>query len=794
VSDRPPDPAGPESEDVEELVTRIKAACDAVPNGESLPSSVLDSWFHLIRLAEPAARSDLVSKVGDYLLERCKNFSGREGENAAKIACVIPMAHLLAWYQHGDVKDLQAAVSRAEQLHYLVSDESQYSRLAMMIDRIARKWANLPSSLSNSRTLQPTVSASSFDWIVEWLDLAIADDLDEDQVRAELARLDTRAVNGSIPSYNLRVNRITLRLRLLRMSGSDSDRQATLNDLTENIKNTSPGTWEYANSRLQYVEWLELNPGLRPEVRTQVMREMLREVAQDQAGWTLSRITAATKLLDYCLFQDSEPVRWLYATLAGFVAVQVGHRFVGLSGAGAELVLDRIQGLAQRGAYAALKAGNAEQAIWLLEGGAGLLTAKRLQLQQTQERDDAAHQTLLADFQSLGRSIRSEWTVAWEKSAGVINSQERLLAWSNISESLNRWDSVRRQVEADTDVEIADYFTPEMVAELAADTHSTIVYITAVPGMGFALIVRADTEPEVRWLAGLSEEQVTQWSTDLSAALDKSGEQDLFHKNMAIEEILGGLADVLDALPQGRLLVIPTGRLGSLPLQAALHSRRDRVVSAAVNARMHDVAFRQAQASSGTAIFAVANPMPCTGRQHPLGPLPRAEAEARNVAARGGFALTGYSARKASLIEQARSPLLALHLALHGAADPKHPYMTKMFLADGEDGFAEELTVGELQPQARLVVLSSCWLGSMGQRLPDEAQGFPSALIEAGCCGVLSALWPVSDGATEELMKCFYSSWLDEGREPAEALAKAHKRIQKYFSAADAAAWQFTGF
>src|SRR6202011_4054650 len=122
-------------------------------------------------------------------------------------------------------------------------------------------------------------------------------------------------------------------------------------------------TWEYANARLQYVEWLRLSSSLRPELRSQAMRKLLCEVAQDQSGWALARITAATQLLDYCLFHDSDPVRWLYATLAGFAAVQVGRSLVGLSGAGAELVLDRIQGLAQRGAYAALKAGNTEQAL-----------------------------------------------------------------------------------------------------------------------------------------------------------------------------------------------------------------------------------------------------------------------------------------------------------------------------------------------------------------------------------------------------------------------------------------------
>jgi CHAT domain-containing protein len=797
-----PDPltsSYPQHEGIEILAAEVKAACDTVPISEPLPRTVIDAWFRFTNVAIPAARTDLISGVGNYIIAGREDSPVTSNEDLLTVAAVISMAHLLAYHQRGDVKDLQTALRTAERLRRLAGDESRFTRLAMMIERIARGWAGLPMSSAVSSSGRLGTSSSDFDAIVERLDMAISENPDEDQIRAEISNLDSQVSNASGHRLRtLRETRAILLFRLYRMSGSDNDRRAALADTAKNVEESSPGTWEYASSRLRLVEGLNLSLGIDSEDRYKAIRELLFQVIVDQEGWSLPRINAASQLIDYCLPNESDPMRWLMVTLAGFVALQAGSKFVALSGAGAELVLDRIQGLSRRAAYAALKAEKSEEAIQLLEWGSGLLSAKRLELQFSAPPEHspagARSHNILKQLETLADSIRNQWSDTWGSSASPQSQQQELKAWSDLSTSLKQWNAANENARIAFGADITGRFMPDQVRTLAAETQSTVIYVASAQGEGFALLVSADTGPEVKWLPDLSEESVLSWAAKLSSAFDESVDYDVFYRELIIDEIVSAIADALDTLPSGHLLLIPTGHLNNLPLQAALHGRGDRTVSVAVNARMHDVAFRRSQNMDAVMMLAVADPSPCTGREHKLSMLPRAAREVQNLAARGGLALTGRKACKALVIEHTRTPLLVLHLALHGVSDPERPYMSRMFLADDEHGFAEELTVGELRPQARMAVLSSCWLGSAGRRLPDEAQGFPSAFMEAGCAGVISALWPVGDMAAEEMMNCFYTEWLEKGHQPAAAFAIAQARVRIHFPITDAAAWQLTGY
>ena len=89
------------------------------------------------------------------------------------------------------------------------------------------------------------------------------------------------------------------------------------------------------------------------------------------------------------------------------------------------------------------------------------------------------------------------------------------------------------------------------------------------------------------------------------------------------------------------------------------------------------------------------------------------------------------------------------------------------------------VTLQELGPASgRLATLSACETGIVGADLPDEVVSLPSALLQAGFCGVAASLWSVADISTAMLMAHFYRSWRENGRSPAGSLRAAQRWLR----------------
>jgi CHAT domain-containing protein len=228
---------------------------------------------------------------------------------------------------------------------------------------------------------------------------------------------------------------------------------------------------------------------------------------------------------------------------------------------------------------------------------------------------------------------------------------------------------------------------------------------------------------------------------------------------------------------------VPTGILAALPLPAAVALDGGPVPSVAVSARLHAVAEAHGrtlehQGPQERAVLAVTDPRPCTdpsGRRYT--PLPGAVSEGEFLAeAFGADHRSGDEATKATVAELLSRRWWAVHLGAHGMIDPVAPRQSRLLLRDGPDGMAEALSVGELAGSiggARVVFLACCWLAQAGWRLPDEAIGFPTVLLEQGTGAVIAPLWPVEDKACQALVETFYEGWLKGGLSPAGALAEA---------------------
>ena len=96
-----------------------------------------------------------------------------------------------------------------------------------------------------------------------------------------------------------------------------------------------------------------------------------------------------------------------------------------------------------------------------------------------------------------------------------------------------------------------------------------------------------------------------------------------------------------------------------------------------------------------------------------------------------------------------------LHLACHGQFRSENPLFSSLHLADGS------VTVRDICTQnlnAELVTLSACETGLNKIFAGDEILGLARGFLAAGAKSLVLSLWTVSDEATTELMKNFYTN------------------------------------
>ncbi|MFL5666526.1 MAG: CHAT domain-containing protein [Ktedonobacteraceae bacterium] len=268
----------------------------------------------------------------------------------------------------------------------------------------------------------------------------------------------------------------------------------------------------------------------------------------------------------------------------------------------------------------------------------------------------------------------------------------------------------------------------------------------------------------------------------------------------APEGVLVELATHCRAASVRRLVLIPCGLLGLLPLHAALvprFSNREETeplidvvqVSYAPSARIWAAGRRRGSGSRAEQVEAliVGDPQP-----QPEGtpPLPGARDEAQAISAlasqvaQGDVSMLMREAATLSgvleMLQRRNATLTHVHFACHGLAELANPQSSGVLLADGTRLMTRDLLGPEIAlfAQLRLVVLSACRTALVGTELPDEAVGLPSAWLQVGAKDVLASLWPVSDSITAAFMKKFYELHLLDRLDPAKALWLAQRWLR----------------
>jgi len=218
----------------------------------------------------------------------------------------------------------------------------------------------------------------------------------------------------------------------------------------------------------------------------------------------------------------------------------------------------------------------------------------------------------------------------------------------------------------------------------------------------------------------------------------------------------------------GSVVLLPTGLLGVLPLQAARPGDGavpfgDRwTVSLAPSVRTLLDCRERAEA-------ALDRPQRLFGIIDPDGSLPGARLEARALARLFSHAerkmLTGAEAARGQVLRWLSWPT-HLHASTHGFHHPRTPAESGLLLAGDEKLLLRDLRAARLKG-ARLVFLSACETGLAGVlKLAEEFFGLPAGFAAAGAAGVVGSLWPVFDDTSYLLTTQFYSELHDvHGRE-----------------------------
>ena len=257
------------------------------------------------------------------------------------------------------------------------------------------------------------------------------------------------------------------------------------------------------------------------------------------------------------------------------------------------------------------------------------------------------------------------------------------------------------------------------------------------------------------------------------------------------------------------LMIIPDGKLGSLPFELLIDEKpdngflqpqqfilQDYTISYAhavpLLVRQYATQENEANSKASFAGFAPAyNAMPDSVNssnqiiadltRSGYVALPGAQEELKVIRELiGGRAFRNKRASEASFKKNA-GQFDILHLAMHALPDHQDPQYSSLLFSvrpagPDEDGRLQAIEIYNQQLQARMVVLSACNTGFGSFRRGEGIISLGHAFTYAGVPSIVHSHWKVPDAATAEIMKRFYRN-LKNGDRKDVALANAKREL-----------------
>ena len=146
-------------------------------------------------------------------------------------------------------------------------------------------------------------------------------------------------------------------------------------------------------------------------------------------------------------------------------------------------------------------------------------------------------------------------------------------------------------------------------------------------------------------------------------------------------------------------------------------------------------------------------------------------------------AFSGFAATREQLLNAKLADYKILHFATHGVINNERPELSGIVMSrynkNGHqiDEFIRLADIYAMHLNADLVVLSACETGTGKEVRGEGIMGLNSAFLQAGASTVLASLWKVEDGASQILMKEFYTGISSGGLTPSESLRRAQMKL-----------------
>ncbi|CAN5317414.1 CHAT domain-containing protein [soil metagenome] len=246
------------------------------------------------------------------------------------------------------------------------------------------------------------------------------------------------------------------------------------------------------------------------------------------------------------------------------------------------------------------------------------------------------------------------------------------------------------------------------------------------------------------------------------------------------------------------LLIIPAGRLGTLPFEALPVHRPSNNQDFKLTKFLVEKYAISYEFSAGVLLQKAKSPLNsgsssiflCAPVNFPaadqLNDLPGTEKEVNDIAslfASNSFIAKGNEANENLIKSGKLTNYKYLHFATHGVVDEQSPELSRIFLQSAppnEDGNVFSGEIFNLKLNADLAVLSACQTGLGKFSKGEGVIGLSRALVYAGAKSIMVSYWSVADESTSELMTDFYKQMLAQS-EPhfRESLQRAKIRMIK---------------
>lgn len=249
------------------------------------------------------------------------------------------------------------------------------------------------------------------------------------------------------------------------------------------------------------------------------------------------------------------------------------------------------------------------------------------------------------------------------------------------------------------------------------------------------------------------------------------------------------------------LIIIPDGRLASIPFEAFLLKKTDEnelyqdlkylSLKSSVSYQFSATIFKNglsspSKDSQNEALFCAPIAFPNIGIN--LASLPGSKSEVDNIAVifrNNKFLTQSFQEKNATELKIKSENLLKykyLHFATHGLVNETKPELSEIFLQKegNEDGNLYSGEIFNLKLNAKLITLSACQTG-LGKITKGEGMiGLSRALVYAGAQNLIVSLWTVNDNSTSDLMQKFYAELLlNKEQNINKSLQMAKKKLIK---------------